>query len=99
MNGLTAGVRERNYLPLGPGQNVEDLANCSHLRARQMLLEIDDPIAGKRLFAKSPFRMTKAKKVLALSAPALGQHTETILKELLQYDEKSIDELRKEKII
>jgi CoA:oxalate CoA-transferase len=64
-----------------------------------MLLEIDDPIAGERVFAKSPFRMTKVKEVPALTAPELGQHTESVLGEVLQYDEQKIQELRKEQII
>jgi len=80
-------------------RNTEDLVNCPHLRKRGMMLEIDDPIAGKRVFAKSPFRMTNVMEVPAKTAPDLGEHTESTLKELLQYDEKKIQELRKEKVI
>lgn len=86
-------------LPVGPVQTTEDLVNCPHLKKRKMLLEIDDPIAGRRVFAKSPLRMTKVKEVPARTAPDLGQHTEAVLKELLKYDEKKIQELRKEKVI
>jgi CoA:oxalate CoA-transferase len=86
-------------VPVGPVQTTKELVNCPHLKKRKMLLEIDDPIAGKRVFAKSPFRMTKVKDVPAVTAPDLGQHTESILSELLQYDERKIQELRKEKVI
>jgi CoA:oxalate CoA-transferase len=86
-------------VPVGPVQTTKDLVNCPHLKARKMLLEIDDPIAGKRVFAKSPFRMTKVKEVPALTAPDLGQDTERVLREVLQYDEQKIQELRKEQII
>ena len=86
-------------VPVGPVQTTKDLVNCPHLEKRKMLLEIDDPIAGKRVFAKSPFRMTKVKEVPAVTAPDLGQHTDGILRDLLKYDEKRIQELRKEKVI
>jgi crotonobetainyl-CoA:carnitine CoA-transferase CaiB-like acyl-CoA transferase len=34
-----------------------------------------------------------------MRAPRLGEHTESVLKDLLKYDEQKIQELRKEKII
>ncbi len=89
----------RNGVPVGPVQNIEDLVNCPHLKARKMLMEFDDPIAGKRIFAKNPIKMSKAKEVPPLRAPRLGEHTDAILKELLHYDERRIQELRNEKVI
>ena len=86
-------------VPVGPVQTTKDLVNCPHLKKRKMLLEIEDPIAGKRVFAKSPFRMTKVKEVPARTAPDLGQHTEIILRDLLKYDQKRIQELREGKVI
>ncbi|MEA3222449.1 MAG: CaiB/BaiF CoA-transferase family protein, partial [Thermodesulfobacteriota bacterium] len=86
-------------VPVGPVQNTEDLVNCPHLKARKMLLEIDDSIAGKRVFARTPIRMTKAKDVPARTAPDLGEHTEAILKDLLAYDDEKIQRLRKKEVI
>ncbi|MBU2498383.1 MAG: CoA transferase, partial [Proteobacteria bacterium] len=70
-----------------------------HLKARKMLLQIEDPIAGKRIFTKSPFRMTNTKEVPTKTAPELGQHTEEILREVLEYDGQKIQELREEKVV
>jgi CoA:oxalate CoA-transferase len=89
----------RNGIPVGPVQNVQDLVNCPHLKARKMLVEFDDPVAGKRVFAKNPIKMSKAKEVPPLRAPRLGEHTDSVLKELLHYDERKIQELRSEKVI
>ncbi len=33
-----------------------------------------------------------------MTSPLLGQHTEEILKELLNYDDEKLDELRRENI-
>jgi len=86
-------------IPAGPVQNIEDLVKCPHLMARKMLIEFEDPVAGKRIFAKNPIRMSKAKEVPPMRAPRLGEHTESVLKDLLKYDEQKIQDLRKEKII
>jgi crotonobetainyl-CoA:carnitine CoA-transferase CaiB-like acyl-CoA transferase len=64
-----------------------------------MFVEFEDPVAGKRVFARNPIRMSKAKEVPPVRAPRLGEHTESILKELLKYDEERIQELRKGKVI
>ena len=86
-------------VPVGEVQTTEDLLKCPHLKARKMLLEIDDPIAGKRVFAKSPFRMSGVKEPRATTAPGLGEHTESVLKDLLKYGDDQIAALRKDKII
>jgi crotonobetainyl-CoA:carnitine CoA-transferase CaiB-like acyl-CoA transferase len=64
-----------------------------------MFIEFEDPVAGKRTFARNPVRMSKAKEVPPIRAPRLGEHTESVLKDLLKYDQQKIEELRKEKII
>jgi crotonobetainyl-CoA:carnitine CoA-transferase CaiB-like acyl-CoA transferase len=89
----------KNGIPAGAVQNIEDLMKCPHLKARKMFVEFDDPIAGKRIFARNPIRMSKAKEVPPVRAPRLGEHTESILRDLLQYDQQKIEELRRGKII
>ncbi len=89
----------KNGIPAGPVQNIRDLVNCPHLKARKMFVEFEDPVAGKRIFARNPIRMSKAKEVPPGRAPRLGEHTDSILKELLEYDAKRIQELHEEKII
>ncbi len=89
----------KNGIPAGPVQNIRDLVNCPHLKARKMFVEFEDPVAGKRIFARNPIRMSKAKEVPPARAPRLGEHTDSILRELLNYDEKRIQELHEEKII
>ncbi len=86
-------------VPVGPVQSTEDLVNCPHLKARKMLMEIDDPIAGKRIFAKTPFRMTGVKEPPAKTAPDLGEHTESVLTGWLGYDGETISRLRQGGIV
>ena len=89
----------KENVPVGPVNSVEDLMKCPHLQARKMLLEIDDPITGKRIFANTPVRMSKKKDRIPTTAPDLGEHTEEILKSLLGYDADKIASLRAEGIV
>lgn len=94
---VTALLKEN--VPVGPVNSVDDLINCPHLKARNMLLEIDDSIAGKRMFANTPIRMSKMKDRMPVTAPDLGAHTEEILMNLLNYNSEKIKELRAEGVV
>lgn len=86
-------------VPVGPVQTSEDLINCPHLKARNMLLEITDPVAGMLKMARTPVRMSRAKEVPAKSAPRLGENTVQVLKQILNYEEETILKLSEEGII
>ena len=89
----------KENVPVGPVNSVDDLFKCPHLKARRMLLEIDDPVAGKRIFANTPIRMSKMKDRPPTTAPDLGAHTDEVLKGLLNYDSAAIASLRSEGIV
>ena len=89
----------KEKVPVGPVNSVDDLITCPHIRARKMLLEIDDPIAGKRLFANTPVRLSKMKARTPTTAPDLGSHTEEILTNLLHYDSHKIASLKQEGVL
>ena len=89
----------KENVPVGPVNSIDDLMVCPHLKERKMLLEIDDPVAGKRVFANTPVRMSKMKDRIPTTAPDLGAHTEEILASLLHYDSKMIASLRTEGIV
>ncbi len=89
----------KENVPVGPVNSVDDLFKCPHLKARRMLLEIDDPVAGKRIFANTPIRMSKMKDRPPTTAPDLGAHTDEVLKGLLNYDSAAIASLHSEGIV
>ncbi len=89
---MAAGV------PTGPVQTAEDIFKCEHVKARRMLVEVDDPLVGKKKFARTPVRLSRAAEVLGCAAPALGQHTDEILMSL-GYTKDQIAVLREQKVI
>jgi CoA:oxalate CoA-transferase len=69
-------------LPVGPVQNAQDVFSCSHVAARRMLLDIDDPVAGPVKLVGPPIKMSNQPEPIARPAPRLGEHNGEILQEL-----------------
>jgi formyl-CoA transferase len=81
-------------VPSGPVFTAEDVFENPHIAAREMLVTVDDPIAGPRKYARSPLHLSTAPEIPTASAPQLGEHTRPILQELLGYDETEVEQLR-----
>ena len=86
-------------VPSGPVFTAEDVFNDPHIAARNMLITVDDPVAGSRKFARSPLHLSSSPEIPTESAPQLGEHTDEILKNLLGYGEKEIKKLRDQGVI
>jgi crotonobetainyl-CoA:carnitine CoA-transferase CaiB-like acyl-CoA transferase len=90
---------EDQGVPSGPVYTAEDVFNDPHFAARQMLVSIDDPIAGPRKYARTPVRLSSTPDIPTRPAPQLGEHTQAILRDLLEYDETEIEQLRDNGVI
>ncbi|MBI5969219.1 MAG: CoA transferase [Deltaproteobacteria bacterium] len=86
-------------VPVGPSQTAKDLVDCPQLLARNMILDIQDPVGGKKKVVGSPVKLSGVPEIGPRPAPRLGEHTEEILENLLGYSQEKIIELRKEKVI
>ncbi len=90
---------EEQGVPSGPVYTAEDVFDDPHFAARNMLLSVDDPVAGPRKYARSPLHLSSAPEIPAEPAPQLGEHTQTILKDLLGYGDREIDQLHDQGVI
>ena len=86
-------------VPSGPVFTAEDVFNDPHIAARNMLVTVDDPVAGSRKYARSPLHLSSTPEIPTESAPQLGGHTVEILKNLLGYGENEIEQLRDQGVI
>ncbi|MCQ4083874.1 CoA transferase [Streptomyces sp. RB6PN25] len=77
----------------GVVQTLEECAEDPQLLANQILVPIDDSSAKPHLTIDSPVRLDQERKVSPRPAPDLGEHTESILREL-GFDAAGIDNLR-----
>lgn len=81
-------------LPVGAVQTAEDIFTCEHLAARQLLIDVPDPILGEVRLVGPPAKMSANTTPITRAAPLLGQHSETILAEQLGRTPEQIAELR-----
>lgn len=86
-------------IPAGPVQRVDDLFQCPQVRARRMLMEVDDPVAGPVLLAGNPIKMSLMEEPPPSPPPLLGQHTQEVLSRLLNLSPAQIEGLRAEGVI
>ena len=89
----TAGV------PNGPINDVAQVFEEPQVKARGIKVELDHPVAGKLPTVASPMRFSATPVEYKLAPPVLGQHTEEILRGLLQLDDAAIARLRAEDTI
>lgn len=80
-------------VPVGPVYSAKDVFEDDHFRQRKMLVEIEDPEVGSNLFARTPPHLSAAPEICANPAPNLGQHTRSIMQELLVYTPDEVDQL------
>jgi crotonobetainyl-CoA:carnitine CoA-transferase CaiB-like acyl-CoA transferase len=70
-------------VPVGPVHTNAELFEDPHLRARDMLVEIDTPGATRpTTFANTAIKYTKTPGGVSRRPPRLGEHTEEVLSEL-----------------
>lgn len=90
---------EEHGVPSGPVYTAQDIFSDPHIAARQMLVTVDDPVAGPRQYARSPIHLSTVPEIPTASAPQLGEHTRPILRDLIGYDDAKIDRLVSEGVV
>ena len=83
-------------IPNGPINDLAQVYEEPQVRARGTKVELDHPIAGKMPTVASPMRFSATPLEYKLAPPVLGQHTEEILRDLLQKTDAEIARLRAE---
>ncbi|MGD1283884.1 CaiB/BaiF CoA transferase family protein [Mycobacterium seoulense] len=69
------------------------------LAARGYFEQVDHPIVGKHHVPTIPFRFRSVGQWCRTSAPTVGEHNESILKELLGLDEAAVEALAAESVV
>ncbi len=85
-------------IPVAPVRTIPEVARDPHLSERQMLVPMEDALAGEIHLPGATIKMSKTPGRIG-PVPTPGQHTDEILSGLLGYDRARIAELRAAKVI
>jgi crotonobetainyl-CoA:carnitine CoA-transferase CaiB-like acyl-CoA transferase len=78
---------------VAPVRDIPAVVRDAHLWEREMLVKMDDPVAGEMYLPGATIKMSKTPGRPG-PVPVPGQHTEAVLREILGYDRATIDALR-----
>ncbi|KKH62891.1 carnitine dehydratase, partial [Methanosarcina mazei] len=67
-------------VPNGPINTIDEVLKDPQVLAREMIVEIEHPVAGKLKVPGVPIKLSDTPGGIRTPAPTLGQHTEEILK-------------------
>ncbi len=79
-------------IPCGPILSMKELAEDQSLRATGTIVEVDHPVRGKYLSVGNPIKLSDSPTEV-MRSPLLGEHTQEILRDVLGFDDRRIDEI------
>jgi formyl-CoA transferase len=85
-------------VPCGPVLDTADLIANEHLRARQMIVEVQHPQRGVFTTVGCPLKLSDS-PVEVVSSPLFGEHTEAVLRDELGYTATEVEKLREEGVV
>ena len=86
-------------IPCGVVQTGEDLVNDRHLQQRGIIVAVDNPRLGRVVLPNFPLQFTNAQLTRRWEFPVLGRDTETVLRDVVGYDEETIAAHRRDGVL
>jgi crotonobetainyl-CoA:carnitine CoA-transferase CaiB-like acyl-CoA transferase len=81
-------------VPHGQVKTLGEALASEESRSRELITRIPHPVKGWIPNLATPLRLARTPALDPVAAPAIGQHSESILREVLGYDEARIAQLR-----
>lgn len=86
-------------VPAAMVNDVDDVFECPHVAAREMLVSVEDPGWGPVRVPGNPIKMSGVPGIGAARAPRLGEHNEDVLARWLGYAEADVQALRDRQVV
>jgi crotonobetainyl-CoA:carnitine CoA-transferase CaiB-like acyl-CoA transferase len=93
-------ICDKAGLAIGPIYSPEEIVSDPHIIARKSIISLDDAETGKQVRMASPAgRFSGFNGEVRSLGPKLGEHTDHVLRDLLNYSPSEIEDLRKKSVI
>jgi crotonobetainyl-CoA:carnitine CoA-transferase CaiB-like acyl-CoA transferase len=92
-------IFEAGDVPCAPVNEMHDALHEPQLAANGMIQEIDHPAIGKLHVTGSAFKFSEMHCDIRRHPPMLGEHTEQVLADVLNYSQEEIGRLRADAVI
>lgn len=92
-------LMERADVPCAKVATIEDVLENPQLRHRGQIVEVEHPAGGKVAVQGPPIRLSETPASVRSGVPAVGQHTDDVLRDWLGGEEQDIRRLREGGVI
>ncbi|KAF2236129.1 caib/baif family protein-like protein [Viridothelium virens] len=92
-------ILEGSGMPYAPINDVKSTLENEHVRAREMVVEVEHPTCGPMKLINTPVKYSESTPGVRTPPPTLGQHSDEILKHILGLSESDVDSLRSEGVV
>jgi len=86
-------------IPSGPINTVDRVVKNEQVVAREMILEVEHPVAGTTRVPGIPIKLSRTPGEIRMAAPVLGADTEKLLNQYLGLTSDQVAELREKQVI
>jgi CoA:oxalate CoA-transferase len=86
-------------VPVGPINTVDMTLNDPQVLSRNMVVETTHRTGEKMKLLGNPIKMPQAEERKFTPPPALGEHTDQVLSDLLKFSPQEVQKLREKKIV
>ncbi len=86
-------------IPCGPINNLAQVLSEPQILAREMVVDVDVPVAGPTKVTGVPIKLSKTPGAVRTPPPTLGQHTDEVLETVLGMDEAQRNALRENGVV
>lgn len=86
-------------IPSGPINTVDKVVTNEQVVAREMILEVEHPVAGATRIPGIPVKLSRTPGEIRMAAPVLGADTEKLLIQYLGLSSEQVAELKEKQVI